>query len=397
MLTKCPECELQVSDKALTCPHCGYPLSITIRRKRTSKKRMRLPNGFGQISEIKEKRLRKPFRAMIPIGKTETGRPISKIYGYYETYNDAYSALLEYNKNPYSLEKDMNLIDLYEKWSERYFKSLSSEASIRTITSAWNYMKPLWYMSVQQMKTFQIKSCILEANASENIKKRMKSVFNLLFDYALEFEIVDKNPARAFSLAENMELEDKESNCHTVYTDEEIELLWNSPDRWAKVMLIQIYSGWRPQELGLIRIEDVDIENWTFTGGMKTKAGKNRVVPIWSGIRELVKAEYDYSVAHNCEYLFCCDDSMSHQSSNKLTYDKYRHRVQAIMPTHKAHDGRKTFVSLCKRYGVDEYAIKYMVGHAISDITESIYTEREKDWLGEEIEKIRGLVNNTMT
>ncbi|WP_366525888.1 zinc-ribbon domain-containing protein, partial [uncultured Parasutterella sp.] len=26
MLIKCPECELQVSDKAATCPHCGYPM-----------------------------------------------------------------------------------------------------------------------------------------------------------------------------------------------------------------------------------------------------------------------------------------------------------------------------------------------------------------------------------
>ena len=26
MLIKCPECKLQVSDKAITCPHCGYPL-----------------------------------------------------------------------------------------------------------------------------------------------------------------------------------------------------------------------------------------------------------------------------------------------------------------------------------------------------------------------------------
>ena len=25
MLIKCPECELQVSNKAIACPHCGYP------------------------------------------------------------------------------------------------------------------------------------------------------------------------------------------------------------------------------------------------------------------------------------------------------------------------------------------------------------------------------------
>ena len=46
MLTKCPECELQVSDKASTCPHCGYPLNVEAKKKRkSSPKRMKLPNG----------------------------------------------------------------------------------------------------------------------------------------------------------------------------------------------------------------------------------------------------------------------------------------------------------------------------------------------------------------
>ena len=27
MLIKCPECELQVSDKAVSCPHCGQALN----------------------------------------------------------------------------------------------------------------------------------------------------------------------------------------------------------------------------------------------------------------------------------------------------------------------------------------------------------------------------------
>lgn len=72
MLTKCPECELQVSDKALTCPHCGYPLIKTERTERSKsrpKRHKRLPNGFGQISEIKDHNLRRPFRAMVTIGK----------------------------------------------------------------------------------------------------------------------------------------------------------------------------------------------------------------------------------------------------------------------------------------------------------------------------------------
>ena len=105
MLIKCPECELQVSDKATACPHCGYPMQPTVKRKPRvkSNKRRRLPNGFGQISEIKNRNLRNPFRAMVTVGKTPEGRPICKPLkpeSYFPTYNDAYAALVEYNKNP---------------------------------------------------------------------------------------------------------------------------------------------------------------------------------------------------------------------------------------------------------------------------------------------------------
>lgn len=54
------------------------------------------------------------------------------------------------------------------------------------------------------------------------------------------------------------------------------------------VILLQCYSGWRPQELCLIKLKNVDLENWTFMSGMKTKDGFNRIVPIHSGIRPLV-------------------------------------------------------------------------------------------------------------
>lgn len=77
-----------------------------------------------------------------------------------------------------------------------------------------------------------------------------------------------------------------------------------------------------------------------------------------------------------------------------FTYDKYRQRFITLVkelkidPQHRAHDGRMHFVTMAKKYGVDEYAIKYMVGHSITDITEKVYTKRDVDWLHAEIEKI---------
>ncbi len=82
------------------------------------------------------------------------------------------------------------------------------------------------------------------------------------------------------------------------------------------------------------------------------------------------------------------------KKSIKLTYPRYQQAFERIVgalklnPEHRPHDGRTHFVTTAKRYGVDEYAIKYMVGHKISDITEKIYTKRKFEWLKQEIEKI---------
>lgn len=43
---------------------------------------------------------------------------------------------------------------------------------------------------------------------------------------------------------------------------------------------------------------------------------------------------------------------------------------------------------MAKNKGVDEFAIKRIVGHAIQDITENVYTVRDVEWLKQENEKV---------
>lgn len=66
------------------------------------------------------------------------------------------------------------------------------------------------------------------------------------------------------------------------FSNDELTLLWNHVDKvpFADMILIGIYSGWRPQELAILKLKDIDIENGRMTGGLKTDAGKNRIVPI---------------------------------------------------------------------------------------------------------------------
>lgn len=410
MLTQCPECELPVSDKANACPHCGYPLKPSEKQKRPRKsnKRRRLPNGFGQISEIKNRNLRNPFRAMVTVGKTPEGKPICKPLkpeSYFATYNDAYAALVEYNKNPYDLEPSITMQELYDKWLPEYEKTVKSTKSV---TSAWAYCSGVYKMRVMDIRARHVKGCMEEGVAvirgkaqhpSATMKNQIKSLFNMMLDYALEYELVDRNYSRTFNLTEETvkEIQSVKKE-HIAFTDEEMDLLWAniSSKQGIDIMLIQCYSGWRPQELGLLELKDVDLENWTFRGGMKTDAGENRVVPIHSRIQDLVLRKYQEAEALGSPYLLNWTDPNNLNKKNlKLTYARYQKAFERIRdelklnPNHRPHDGRTHFVTMAKRYGVDEYAIKYMVGHKISDITEKVYTRREFAWLREEIEKIK--------
>lgn len=415
-LIKCPECELQVSDKALSCPHCGFPMKdsgTAGKQSRRKAKHRRLPNGFGSITELKNRNLRKPFLARVCVGKNPVGRPILKSLkpdSYFETYNDAYAALVEYNRNPYDLAPDLTVKDLYEKWSDSYFQNIS-DSSTRTITSAWAYCSSIYNMRAKDVRARHIKGCMEEGYrietkgakkgekvfASASTKSRIKSLFNLMMDYAEEYEIVDKNYARTFDLSEDI-IKEKEENTksHIIFTETELQTLWKAAGtiQFVDWILIQCYMGWRPQELATIRLDEINMEERYMQAGMKTEAGKQRIVPIHSKIYDLVKVNYDYAMSISSAYLFN-DRGQTHSGSLKMTYDKYSYRFDKVMktlrlnPEHRPHDPRMTFITRAKKAHVDQFALKAMVGHKIDDITESTYTVRDVEWLREDLEKMQ--------
>ena len=411
MLITCPECELQVSDKASACPHCGYPMTGGQKRKPRSKnnKRRRLPNGFGQISEIKNRNLRNPFRAMVTVGKDENGRPVCKPLkpeSYFPTYNDAYAALVEYNRNPYDLDSGMTVKELFEEWSPKYINTLKGATAGGTVLTAWRFCSTVYDMRVKDLRARHIKGCLyegkafvkgIEMTAKPYMQNRIKSMFNLMLDYAVEYELTDKNYARTFELDDSITKEAQQpEKQHFPFTDKEMEVLWDKYEFIPEIgiILIQCYSGWRPRELISIRLEDVDLEKWTFTSGMKTQAGTNRTIPIHPRIRDIVRAEYEESKRSNISWLFTGYKKNGLREQTGLAYRAYLDLFVRIVnevglnPRHRPHDPRVHFVTQGKKYKMDEYAIKHIVGHKITDITEKVYTKRSIEWLHEEIAKI---------
>ncbi len=191
------------------------------------------------------------------------------------------------------------------------------------------------------------------------------------------------------------EIEDNKVD-HIAFDEYEMKKLWDNIDEYPYIgyVLYQCYSGWRPSELCMISLSDVYLEEGYIQSGLKSEAGKNRIVPIHPRVRHIVEREYKRAKEMKSDWLFNWLDK-DRIANSKLSYSRYRRIFHGVMqtmnlnPEHKPHDPRKTFVTMAKKYKMDEYALKRMIGHEIDDITEAVYTERSLEWYIEEMEKIK--------
>lgn len=374
---------------------------------------MKRANGTGSITKVKDRKRRKPWRVRVTIHTvidSEKGisKAETKTLGYFVSRQEAEKALVAFTESPYDFSgKNLTFAEVYEEWFEKYSKKCTSDSSLRTVTAAYRYCSGLYSMRIRDIRAYHLGECIdkgfvivergkdkgKKQYASPTTKGRMKSIFNLMFDWAYERDLVDKNYARAFNLDnEIIEQRERDKRENIPFTAEEIKELWKNVGKipFADMVLIGIFSGWRPQELAVLKIEDIDLENQSMKGGLKTDAGKNRIVPIHPLIADLVKNRYEEAVEMGSKCLFNDPDG---QQGTTLTYDKYRRRFEKVMDRlnmsyHHPHETRHTFVTKAKKAKMDEYLLKRIVGHSIKDLTEDTYTHREFEELREAIKLI---------
>lgn len=346
---------------------------------------MRQPNQYGSVHKLSGKR-RKPWRVRKTKGwelDEQSGKSVQKYFtiGYYETRQEALQALVDYNKDPYDIKNNtVTFSEVYEKWSAEHFDEICASA-VRTWKSAYNHSKPLWHYRMKDIRVEHLEQTIKKAEVGDDTKKRMKSLYNQMYRYAMKHEIVNKDYAALCNTVKKT----KPSEPRIPFSEEEIQLLWDNIDfAFTDMILIGIYSGWRPQELALLKVKDIDLDNKTMFGGIKTDAGKNRYVPIHPRILPLIEKRYD----PENENLFI--DPTSREPA--LTYSKYDERFKKVMNflglKHKPHETRHTFITRAKEADMDEYCLKLIIGHQIGDVTERVYTHRAMENLRKEIEKI---------
>ncbi|MBD5485956.1 MAG: tyrosine-type recombinase/integrase [Lachnospiraceae bacterium] len=204
----------------------------------------------------------------------------------------------------------------------------------------------------------------------------------MLNQYAKLNEYIDRD----FTEGLVYEWTESSTQIHDRYSDEEIRIPWSKlyEINNVDIILIMIYTGLRPTELLEILTENVHLEEKYMTGGMKTDAGGDRIIPLNDKIIPLVKNRYDPSKKYliNNKYV-------NHYAYGTYANGNFNTCMGKLKMMQFPHDDRHTFASLMDNAGANDVCIKLIMGHSMKDdITKETFTHKTIKELLTEVNKI---------
>lgn len=369
----------------------------------------RRPNGSGTVVTLSGRR-RKPFCAKVTLDERNpiNGEKKRLVIGTFETYQEALNALSLYSltKNNTISKKEAMEIDpeVYQKVQDKMSKkvptfldiyyildkdefSLLSPHTQNNMHGAIKHLKKLHYLKIDQINLKMIQDVFDEDGSNHGTQVHMKTICTKVFRYAVVNQYIsrDDDYTSYIRVAKY-----EESDMHRPYTINEILALKKAGTPEAHIMLIFIYTGVRINEMLNINRDNIHIDekcdddgterliSYMITGS-KTKAGKNRIVPIHDDIKQYVIDE-----------LLKPEKRLVDVSYPNFTNRTVLIKVNKLLDTHHTmHDTRKTFATLCQMNNLNVYIRKKVLGHRMNDITFDVYTNESKNRLWTEINKIK--------
>lgn len=341
---------------------------------------MKRANGNGCISKLSGKR-RKPYLVKVTVGWDNTGKQIRKVVGTYETQKEAQKALADYHSTPYDIElANVSFSYIYHKWSKPKYETLSHSA-ILGYQSAYANVEMLHNMKVKDIKARHLQEALNKCDKGVPTKRKIKYLFGQMFAYCMQNDIINKDYSKFVDIGKNTA-----ENKRKPFNKKEIELLWKHEKdiEFIDTILIMIYSGFRIGELLELQTKNIDLENMTMVGGLKTDAGKNRLIPIHPKILPLIKKRYNEKHSH-----FILNFKEKPMKYDNYYRDKFIPIMEQLNMEHRPHDCRHTFATLLSNANANATAIKKMIGHESYITTEKIYTHKDIEELRKNVELIK--------
>lgn len=372
------------------------------------KKYPKLPNGYGSIKRLSGKNRTNPYGVYPPVTEFDSNgipakqKALCYVDDWYKGFtvltwykNKEYypgrekelssdndklqkqvlGILAKYNQNQREISDQKTFTDVFLEYYEKKFgvpyghkgKKVSMEYSMR---SGYKNCKSLHDLPFRSLTTNDLQAALDDCPLKHASLELIQTLYHQMYAYADANDLCDKDYSQYVKI--NIDDDDE----HGVpFTDSDLKKLWkHKDDETVEMILIMCYSGFRISEYIDL---NTDLDEKYFQGGIKTDAGKNRIVPIHSSILPLVK----HRLQQQKTYI-----PNTTQSFRKDMYDTL---VRLGIEKHTPHDCRHTFNYLCDKHHVNDTDKKLMLGHAFQDVTNKVYLHRCPEDLRNEIEKIK--------
>lgn len=372
----CKKCNNLLIASFQFCPACGEPIN-----KKNMPKAKRRPKGAGCIR--KKNNLRnKPYEV----------RKDGKFLGYFETEKDAQLFLLGYVNKTITDFENITLGEIYERWKETDKYENLSHHTKNNYNSAWTRLEPQKKIKMRDIRTSHLQKAIelaKEQGHGRDTCEKIRSLASVLCQFAMKDDIISRNYALQLELPKKVIT--KKQN----FTEDDIlKLFYAEHERDARIILCLIYTGTRINEFFTILKENVNIEKGYMIGGIKTEAGKDRVIPIRSEIMPYI---IDFMNENPKSKYLVCNEAGRKMDSSNFTSRNYYPMLDKVGIEYKdennknlltPHRSRHTYISESIKAKMAPEALMKIVGHSNYSTSVNKYDELvDIDYLKKEAQK----------
>ena len=354
----CIKCGKGIPDAAPYCCWCGKKQQAKNTRKNTKR-----GNGTGSVYRNGDKwvaAITKGYR----IEGDKKKRIVVKKCGL-KTKKEAIEYLATLAWRP-QREKDITWRALYELWLPTH---RAGKSTMDCYKSAEKYFAPLEFWKLKEIEIDDLQECLDDCPKGRRTKENMKALCGLMYKYAIPRGYAPLNLAQ-YLIMSGDHSEERES-----FNAEQLEAIRAACGKvpYADYIYCMCYLGFRPSEFLALDVSNYDADEKTITGGAKTEAGKNRIVPISKKIQSIIS---ELAKGRSVGALFCDSEG------NAFSYDKFRTAYfypaideigidnPIINGKHKysPHTCRHTFATLMKRINAPDKDKMKLIGHASAEM-----------------------------
>lgn len=342
------------------------------------KKSIKRENGTGSVYKRKDKKNR-PWVALAPgIRKGDLFQQM--VIGNFATAQEAKDALFRFNQAP-SEKFNITVEETFKEWSKLAYRNISASTQAN-YDAAYKKMESLYKTKLRDLRAAQMQEIIDQnSDMSRSSLSKIKILFTQLLDYGVENDVLTKNYAQFVVLPRE---ERKAKDC---FTDLELKKIEDASGKipFADLILVMCYTGFRIAEFLELTPFSYDVKNGTLTGGKKTEAGKNRVVPIHKKVAQIVSQWAE----KGGQTIFCKEDGTPY--SVKYFREKCYYPALEKIGVRKLspHATRHTFATKLSAAGARPEDIQKILGHSKFDVTANVYIHQDVNTLKSAVNLIK--------